>query len=268
MKNIAVIVSVLGIMASCSLFAAESNKASETPQYTNGVLLLTFDDPNWPRWEKVLPLFAKYGAHASFFPNGKLNKGALVSLKNIYDAGHTVGPHTLNHADLPKLFAQVGGDAMFNKELKPQLDALATVGIHPTAMAFPNNRHTPEVDAYLMKKGFKRFRAGHVVRFDPKKQYPPVVWAETDEVFFPVADLPKHMVLEGVGMGPAYNTDIDDVCRAIERAAKRNEVLVIYSHDISPKPNLVSSYVTWIEKILETAGKCKIAMLGFNDLDK
>lgn len=54
-----------------------------------GALLLTFDDPNYDRWVEAMPLFAKYGAHATFFPSGHLDDRALGQLAKLKAAGHT-----------------------------------------------------------------------------------------------------------------------------------------------------------------------------------
>ena len=48
-----------------------------------GILCLTFDDAYWENWEKALPVFAKYGAKATFFTSGDINAEALASLKKI-----------------------------------------------------------------------------------------------------------------------------------------------------------------------------------------
>jgi len=217
-----------------------------------GILCLTFDDRNWERWEATMPLFAKYKVHASFFPNGPLDAKALASLKKLHDAGHAVGPHTVHHADADKFVSEHGFEAFWEQEVKPQVDAYATVGITPKVMAYANNRHTPQVDEFLKKKGFVRFRCGAEGtdwgpnRFGKKH-------AKAESAFLPAADFPRMTLAKGIGVGEYYKTDIDDLLTAIDRIAEKDECLVIYSHDIRPDAKGLNMKTEWLEKILARA---------------
>ena len=236
-----------------------------------GTLCLTFDDANWPRWEAALPLFAKYGAHASFFPNGKLDDAALASLRKIADAGHTVGPHTLGHADAPAFFAKHGAEKYWELQVKPQMDAFAKVGIHPKSMAYPNNRRTDETDAFLKTKGFRRFRAGYpgVRPYDPKhlKKAELRPLAEIDEVFLPGGEAASTAWMRGVGIGEAYNTEIGDILAALDRAADRDETIVFFSHNIAPGAKSINMKTEWLERILAHASALGMRIAGFDELD-
>ena len=235
----------------------------------NGVLLLTFDDPNYDRWVAAMPIFERYGAHASFFPNGGLDDHALAQLKKLKDAGHTVGIHTVGHGDARAAWEQGKGEAYIVREVKPQLDAYAKIGHKVRAMAYPNNRHNAASDAALAEKcGIRHFRAGHVVRYDPKKQYPKPDLVKTDEVFFPASELSEKTVLEGIGIGESYRTDIGEIIACINRAADRDEVLVTFSHDIRPDAPTISMKTEWLERILATAQARGMRIIGFDEIDE
>ncbi len=235
--------------------------AASTP--TNGVLLLTFDDPHATSWANAIPLFAKYNAHASFFPNGELDAAALQSLAQLKTAGHTVGIHTLHHRDAKN----IDGATYLKEEVQPQLDAYAQINHTVRAMAYPNNIHTPEMDAFLLAHtAIRHFRAGHVVKYDPQAKYEKPDLVATDEVFFPVENLPRRRVLQGIGIGEAYRTDIKEILACIRRAAKRNEVLVTFSHNIAPNAPSIHMKTEWLEKILATAHEEGLQILGFDDL--
>ena len=231
-----------------------------------GILCLTFDDTYWKNWEKALPVFEKYGAKATFFPSGNLNAEALACLKKLDDAGHTVGCHSSGHRDAPKFFKNTSGTMYVRREVAPQKKALATVGINPEFFAYPNNRRDEDTDA-LLAFHFKRFRAG--CGLSRKNYYSPsnkMSIVEFDCAFFPVGELPHRRVMGGVGVGAYYNTNIDDICRGIRRAAQHNEVFVIFSHDICANPNKVSMRTEWLEKILMAAHEYGVAVKGFKDL--
>ena len=231
-----------------------------------GILCLTFDDAHWKNWEKTIPVFEKHGAKATFFPSGDLNAEALACLKKLDEAGHTVGCHSRSHRDAPAFFKNVSGTMYVRKEITPQKKALASVGINPEFFAYPNNRRDEDTDAQLAFQ-FKRFRAGcGVTRKDYYSPSNKTSITEFDCAFFPTGELPRHRVMGGVGVGAYYNTDIDDICRGIKRAAERNEVFVLFSHDICANPGKISMSTEWLEKILATARECGVAVKGFREL--
>ena len=73
-----------------------------------GLLCLSFDDRNFDAWERCLPLFAKYGAHATFFVCGPIDARAEACLKKLSAAGHSVGLHGQRHQRAPQLIAKLG----------------------------------------------------------------------------------------------------------------------------------------------------------------
>lgn len=252
--------SLILMFAGCLSFAPRNSG--------NGVLLLTFDDPNYDWWVAAMPLFEKYGAHASFFPNGHLDDHALAQMARLKGAGHTVGIHTEHHGNARLAFEQGNGAAYVVREVRPQLEAYAKIGHVVRSMAYPNNSRNARSDEDLAREcGIRRFRAGHVVRFDPKGQYPKPDLVNTDAVFFPVSELKGKRVLEGIGIGESYRTDINEILACVNRAADRNEVLVTYSHDIRPDAKTINMKTEWLEAILRTARARNMRILGFDELD-
>lgn len=265
MKHFLLMVSVLV----AGVVLAGTNAVAKTgARYPKGALLLTFDDRHFAHWVAAAETFAKYGAHATFFPCGDFNPGELKLLKKLHNAGHSIGIHSLKHADIPGELKKFGPETAFKRQFAPQLAKLATVGIKPTAIAYPNNRHNAETDEWLVKRGFRRFRAGKLTRYDPKKEHPVVIWATTDAAFFPAEELPERTVLEGLGVGDFYRTDIEDVCLAIRRASEKGEALVTYSHDIAEHPTGISMYTDWLERILKTASECGMSVIGFDEISR
>jgi len=49
------------------------------PKMNSGSLLLSFDDRNFVDWENAVPLFEKYGAHATFFISGSIDATAVLT---------------------------------------------------------------------------------------------------------------------------------------------------------------------------------------------
>ena len=234
-----------------------------------GVLALCFDDRNFEDWERAIPLFAKYGAHATFFVSGEFTPDAVRASKKLLEAGHSIGLHGLNHRDVPELIAQKGADAYFAAEIDRPKRQCDVAYIPVRSFAYPNNRRDDETDKVLERR-FARLRAGipGVRPYDPRgeKRGELMPLVSDERVFFPVAELPRRRVLGGVILGEAYATDIDDVVACVKRAGARKEALVFTSHGIRPDAKHIHMKTEWLEKILAAAKEADVAVLAFDEI--
>lgn len=57
-----------------------------------------------------------------------------------------------------------------------------------------------------------------------------------------------------------------EICACLRRAAERKEVLSVTSHNIAPDATHIHMKTEWLEKILDTASECGLAVIGFNEL--
>ena len=237
---------------------------------TRGVLLLSFDDRNFKGWEKAIPLFDRYGAHATFFISGEFDARAVQCAKKLVEHGHSVGLHGLCHADADSAIAAKGAARYYEDDIaKPRRQAdVAYIPI--TSFAYPNCRRTEEADRLFYSKGYGRVRGGvkDATPYDPKgekqKDRKPLVTNE--DVYFPVADLPKHRLINTIIMGEAYHTDINEICDCLRRVAKNREVMSITSHDIGPDAKFIHMKTEWLETMLKLARELDIQVLGFDEL--
>ncbi len=222
-----------------------------TANITNGVALFTFDDRNFDGWLDAIPLFAEYDAHASFFVSGEINADAIDAMKALRAAGHTVGLHTLHHADAPEYFENHGGDAYFANEVAPQLDRCRTAGLEVTAFAYPNNKHTAETDAYLGRY-FRRFRVG-------------LRDASDDEIFVPVGAL-SDPVMHGCGVGEYYHTVKEELGERLRRASEGNRCVTFFSHNIAPDAPSIHMPTATLEYCLDECRRLGVRALGFDEV--
>ena len=240
------------------------------PPGARGVLLLSFDDRNFADWEAARPIFAKYGAHATFFVSGPIDQPTIRSLKRLSADGHSIGFHGLKHLNADVAIAERGAERYYLEDVWPQTDS-ATRGYVPfESFAYPNCRFSAESDELFRKKGFARVRGGvkGATPYDPdgKKQAERKPLVTNEAVFFPAAELRKHFRIDTIIVGEAYHTDIDEICDCIRRAAERKEVLSITSHGISPNAKHINMKTEWLERILATAKECGLAIIGFDEL--
>lgn len=236
---------------------------TQTEAYFNGkrgILCLTFDDRNLSGWVGAIPLFAKYGAHCSFFVSGAIDDDAISAMKSLQDAGHTVGLHTLNHADAPEYFESKGAQAYLENEILPQYNACKESGIRVTSMAYPNNRRN-EITDQALSGYFTHFRAGLGV-----KRPEGMALVDFDALYGVVSDLPGRRVMGGTGIGAYYNTVDSDVLAVLQKAWERDNVVTFFSHDISTAPSRVGMRLELLGAILERASSLGMAVVGFDEL--
>ena len=112
----------------------------------NNEVVLTFDDGPWPTTTAVLKALADECVRATFFPIGKHATYYPEILKQIHEAGHTIGSHTWSHQDLSRKTTDEA-----KAEIEKGLSAVAlSTGVPPAPFfRFPALRHPPELVTYL-----------------------------------------------------------------------------------------------------------------------
>ena len=112
----------------------------------NNEVVLTFDDGPWPTTTAVLKALADQCVRATFFPIGKHATYYPEILKQIHEAGHTIGNHTWSHQDLSRKSV-----AEAKAEIEKGISAVSLSTGVPTApfFRFPALRHPPELVTYL-----------------------------------------------------------------------------------------------------------------------
>ena len=121
---------------------------------TNEVVL-TFDDGPWPNTTRtVLAALAAQCVKATFFAVGRHALWSPDVLKDVADAGHTIGTHTWSHANLAKKSAAEARD-----EVEKGISAVrAALGAPPAPFfRFPTLSHPAEVVAYLGERNIATF---------------------------------------------------------------------------------------------------------------
>ena len=235
-----------------------------------GVLILSFDDRNFSDWLAALPVFDKYGAHATFFVSGEIDNATVRTMKKLRAHGHSVGLHGLHHANADLSIAESGVDGYYAYDIEKQRSTCRVSYVPIRSFAYPNCRRTDESDRLLYRHGFERVRGGvkGAAPYDPKgekqKDRKPLVTNEA--VYFPAKELPRRRLIDTVIMGEAYHTDINEICECLRRVAKNREVISITSHGIHPDAKHIHMKTEWLETLLKTAKDLDLDVLGFDEL--
>lgn len=121
----------------------------------NKEVVLTFDDGPWPgNTPAVLRALEAHCVKATFFPIGKHATWYPEILKQVAEAGHSIGSHTWSHANLAKKSAQEAKD-----EIEKGASAVKLALGRPGSpfFRFPALKHPPELVTYLGERGIGIF---------------------------------------------------------------------------------------------------------------
>ena len=235
-----------------------------------GVLILSFDDRNFEDWRDAIPLFDKYGAHATFFVSGEIDNDAVRTMKLLRAHGHSIGLHGLRHADADTAIAAKGAERYYDDDIARQKRTCDVCYVPVCCFGYPNGRRTKASDRIFYDRGFERVRCSvpGATPYDPKgmRQTVRKPLPTNEALFFPAKDLPKHRLIETITVGEAYRTDIEEVVACLVRAAARREVFAITSHGISPDARDIHMKTEWLERILAEAQKLGLRVIGFDEL--
>ena len=227
-------------------------------EITHGLLFLTFDDHDVVGWRKAIPFFAQNNVRATFSLSGVIDDEALECMKALREAGHTVGLHTLHHADAPAYIKTQGGAAYMKDEVKPQLDVCKKAGFPISIFAFPNNRYD-DASLDLLSKKFRHFRVGCGL---PRGS----AVANFDKAFTPLAAFEGEKLFRGFGVGEYYSSSLEDLEAVLDRLARNNEVATIYSHGIAPCAKGVNMPLELLVPLVTHARSLGIVMAGLEDV--
>lgn len=219
---------------------------------SHGRLCLTFDDRNFANWLKVLPLWKKYDAHATFFVSGAMDDVAVNAMKLLQEDGHSVGLHALHHAKYPDK-----PGSYIEEEILPQLEVCRRSGINIRSFAYPYSQRNEESDRKLFEI-FDFLRGGAWQVADKADTA-----AENDRLFV-LQTSPKQLFF---GIAASGNFDFHEISKCFYRAAEQNETIVFYAHDITAK--IAPSHhisVGQLEVLLKLARALDMDICGMNEL--
>lgn len=141
---------------------------------TEKIVYLTFDDGPSARTEELLEILDRYDVKATFFVVNKGTEQAEQWMRDIVEAGHTLGVHSYSH-DYDKIYSSVEAyledfNAMYNVILE-------ATGVPPQVFRFPggsvnayNASTYQEIISEMVRRGFVYFdwnrQTGDAVRGD------------------------------------------------------------------------------------------------------
>lgn len=131
-------------------------------------IFLSFDDHWEMEWVEYLSVLATFGVRATFYSclrrlwtlplieTAKLFSEMVKpeywqALRKLAEAGHTVGYHTINHANMDVLTRQQGVEAAMRTEIFEGMKYFADAGFKPRHFCYPYGKHNAIIDDYLYR---------------------------------------------------------------------------------------------------------------------
>lgn len=226
-----------------------------------GVLLLRFDDRNFTSWIRAVPVFERYGAHATFFVNGKIDGKTIESMKILRKHGHSLGSHTMRHGDVPALLAKLGKDAFLSEEIEEQLVPLRKTGLVFRNFGYPSSKRTEESDRLLLGR-FDRISVGGFWEYAKEGRL-----EKCDPLFFPASEIAERRIMMGTSIGACRPTVTGEVAKVLRRLDERDEAIVLYAHNIrfDDKHDDHDLNIGELDAILRMAQSLGVRVAGFDD---
>ena len=123
--------------------AVSKNTNNVNTDNNNKAVILTFDDGLKSQYTNAKPILDKYGYKATFdiICNDVGTSGSLSweDITALYNEGHNIGSHTMNHADLSQTSKKET-----SYEISESKQCLLNHGINATSFAYPYNAGSDE----------------------------------------------------------------------------------------------------------------------------
>ena len=133
-------------------------QALSLTEYSDKTIYLTFDDGPSPRTAEILSILEEKGVKATFFVVGQSDEQSFQWMRDIVEAGHTIGMHTYTH-DYKKVYASVESYLEDMYRIFSQIKEVT--GVAPTVFRFPggsinayNTGINQEIISEMLRRGF------------------------------------------------------------------------------------------------------------------
>ncbi|MBE6887206.1 MAG: polysaccharide deacetylase [Ruminococcaceae bacterium] len=126
--------------------------------YSDKTIYLTFDDGPSPRTPEILKILEENNVKATFFVVGQHDEQSYQWMRDIVNAGHTIGMHTYTH-QYKTIYASV--ESYLEDMYKMFSQIKEVTGVTPTVFRFPggsinayNTGINQEIIAEMLRRGF------------------------------------------------------------------------------------------------------------------
>lgn len=237
-------------------------QASDIKPLEKSGVVLTFDDSGCLLdWSRQIPLFKKYNAKVTFFLSRpqELKPNQIKAARMLRDAGHEIAAHGALHIRANQYTKEHGMLKYLQDEIEPADKAIKALGFTPTSFAYPMSSRTEHTDAALQKY-YRHLRGGQGL---PEGK----TLAQSNVFFTPLDKVASTFCLVGRGFDRADDSLLEQqIYPALERLTKKNEILVLYAHNITSESVGLHVQPEMLEKVLKKASELGLSFYTYSDL--
>jgi hypothetical protein len=228
----------------------------QEPKTEVGGIIFTFDDQYVDEWYNFREQFQKYNVKATFFISRPqlLNPEQIDKLLQLYDDGHEIGCHGLNHRN--SLDFKDSVSSYYHSEVKPAEEILNGLGFEVYSFAYPFGTSTDLIDKDLNSYIPYLRKATYNMKDTTIDVY--------DEIF---ANSISHNLVNSMGIDQNYRISLQNLETGIKRAIKNNEVLVLHAHQIDTIHGNYAIDPGFLEEIFQLCHSYHIKSLRVCDLE-
>lgn len=237
------------ILASCG--SNESRRASG--------ICISFDDRTVREWYGIRDLLKEYDAKVTFFITqfDSLDSSEVTMLRELAMDGHEIGSHGALHVMSEKYIKENSYKRYLRDEIRSSISSMKEAGFEPLSFAYPYGSKYWFTD-FLLLKDFRILRG--VTGLNRQKDL-----TLLDDIYF---DFDDDRTVSAIGIDRGSGLTEIMIRQAMQRAADRNEVLLLYGH-CPANATEGASYnfdVTLLEFILIEANENKLKFYKISEL--
>jgi len=232
------------------------NSTTSPANKNKGAIAFTFDDSCIEEWFHYKDLFTKYDIKATFFIDRPylLDSTQINKLKILQKDGHEIACHGYNHLNALNFVNSI--NTYITQEVEPAIDILTEQGFEITSFAFPFGKSTPEIEAAVSKYFTSIRKATWNYNHSTLNTY--------NEIF---ASKDSYNIIDAMGIDMNFQITLKNIKVGIQRAKEKNEVLILYSHQISTTGDKYYITPTYLENIFKLCKEKEIKTIRMRDLD-
>ncbi|MBI9071928.1 MAG: polysaccharide deacetylase family protein [Melioribacteraceae bacterium] len=233
------------------LAGCNNNSVSPEAALYKGVCL-TFDDTYVDQWYNISQLFLENEIQATFFVTkiNSLPQSNLSKLEELHKAGFEIGSHGYNHLNANDYLQNHTLDEYYENEILPSIKGLESLNIPVKSFSYPYGMNNDSLDTFLLQY----FDVLRDITDEQRKPLDKEV-DKIEEIYFTKGDKP---VISSLGIDNNFKIDLENLKKALERADRNNEVLILYAHcpvDSDPIAyQITDEYLSELIKLIKEAG--------------
>ncbi len=220
-----------------------------------GGIIFSFDDDYIDEWHEFKNVFSEHEIKATFFISNpqSLDSLKVLKLKDLQNDNHEIACHGYNHLNSLDYLDTI--DIYIEKEITSAINSLKNKGFNVVSFAYPYGESTAYIDSVLLSYFTFLRKATYNIHNTDIDTY--------DEIYVSSS---STRVCNAMGIDCNYAISLENLEKAIQRAANNNEILILYAHKINNSGEDYTISPEYLKKAFQLCNKYRIQSLRMKDI--